>query len=427
MRKKTTTAVIIALSILLAFFVLVGWLACRQTHEAPLPEQTPDISEPTVLPTPEVIEASGIRILLESTELTVGSRFWPEVIIQPYNATDKSFELYSDNERVVRQQGNSWVAAGLGMANLIATAPNGIMTTVVITVTNPDLESLSFPYNEITMHLEDELDAVIVQRPVNAVGSDQIRFTSDNERIATVSDEGKITAVGVGTTTITASVGDVRTELRVTVIVPVRSIIVSMSREVFRVGELAEYRIQVEPENATNASVSVSFSGARVTPSGANMFLCEEAGEVTITFTAGSGDPVEITIVVLDLEVLADEVFRLTNRERANAGLPNLLRSPQLTPVALLRAGEIIIRLDEDHKRPDGRDFHTILDDYNIDYMFAGENLAAGQTSPAEVVRAWMDSRSHRETMLNPDYSFLGVGVAMDHNGRLYWVQMFID
>ena len=427
MRKKTVTVIIITLSILLTFFVLVGWLACRQTRETQLPEQTPDITEPTPLPTPELIEASSIRILLESTEMTIGSRFWPEVIIQPYNAADKSYELYSDDERVVRQQGNSWVAAGLGTANLIATASNGIMTSVVVTVTNPDLESLSFPSNEITMHLEDYLDAVIVQRPVNTVESDQIRFISDNEQIATVSDEGRITAVGIGTTTIIASVGDIRAELRVTVIVPVRSIVVSMNREVFRIGELAEYRIQVEPENATNPSVSVGFSGARVTPSGANMFLCEEAGEVTITFTAGSGDPIEITIVVHDLEVLADDVFRLTNRERTNAGLPNLQSSPQLSPVALFRAGEIIIRLDEDHRRPDGRDFYTILDDYVVDYVLAGENLAAGQTSPAEVVRAWMDSRSHRDTILNPDYRFLGVGVTMDHNGRLYWVQMFTD
>jgi uncharacterized protein YkwD len=359
--------------------------------------------------------------------MTIGSRFWPEVIIQPYNATDKSYELYSDDERVVRQQGNSWVAADVGTANLIAIAPNGITTSVVVTVTNPDLESLMFPYNEITMHLEDNLDAVIVQRPANAVESDQIIFLSDNERVATVSDTGRITAVGPGTTIITASAGDIRAELRVTVIVPVRSITVSINREVFRVGETAEYRIRVEPEDATNASVSVSFSGARVTPSGENMFLCEEAGEVTITFTAGSGDPVEITIVVHDLEVLADEVYRLTNRERSNAGLPYLQRSQQLTPVALLRAGEIIIRLDEDHRRPDGRAFYTILDDYDIDYMLAGENLAAGQASPAEVVRAWMDSRGHREAMLNPDYSVLGVGVAMDHSGRIYWVQIFTD
>jgi len=427
MNRKTLRALTITLSILLAFFVLVGWFACRSTPVPPPPELTPPVVvDPTPAPTPDIIEVTGIRILLENDEMPVFSRFWPEVIIQPHNATDKHYQLRSDDERVIRQQGNSWIASAVGTANLTATASNGMTATLKVTVTAPELESLAFTVDDITLNLDDHFDTVVVQIPPETVEDDQIRFVSGNERIATVSAEGRITATGVGTTTVTAISGDVRAEMKVTVVVPVSRIIVTIDRDVYRVGETAVFHIQVEPENASNASVAVSFSGARVThTTGSNSFVCNEAGEVIITFSAGSGDPLEVKIVVHDLEVLSDEVFRLTNLERANAGLPVLGRLPDLTNIAQLRAGEIIILFS--HTRPDGREFETIFGDYNVEYFFAGENLAAGQKNPAEAVRDWMNSPGHRRNLLNIDFGNVGIGVTMDNNGRLYWVQMFMD
>jgi len=427
MKKSTLRIILITLTILLAFFVLVGWLVCSQSPDPFLPEQTPEIVVPTPTPTPAVIEVESIRIIVENTIMPLGSRFWPEVIIQPYNAADKSYELKSDNELIVRPQGNSWIAAGLGTTNLVATTPCGITATVTVMVTTPELVGLSFQTDEVTMLLEDHLDPVLILMPDNASIENHLRFASDDERIVRVSNEGRITAVGAGTTTVTATVGDIRAELRVTVIIPVRSITIRIDREIYRIGEQVEYGIRVEPENASNSSVSVSYSGARVTSTGTNTFTVEEAGEVTITFSAEGINPATVTIVVVDLEVLANEVFSLTNQERTNAGLPALLRLYTLAQVADLRAGEIIVRLTEDHRRPDGRPWHTILDDYGIDRIGAGENLAAGQKSPAEVVKAWMDSEGHRENILHEEFEYLGIGVTMDHTGRLYWVQLFLN
>ena len=427
MRKKTLRIILITISILLAFFVAAGLFVCQQSIMPRPPEPPPEIVEPTPEPTPEDIEVVGLRVLLENEEIIVGTRFWPEVIIQPYNATDKSYELRSDNELVVRKQGNNWVAAGIGKANLIATTANGITASVEVTVTSPELQSMSFPYEEITMQLEDQIDAILELAPRGVNVDGHIKYTSANERVATVSSEGRITAVGIGNTTITAMVGSITADLKVTVVVPVRSIQVIMERRIYSLGEQAEFRIQLEPENASNASVAVSFSGAQVTSIGPNTFTCDEAGEVKITFTAESGSSTEITIVVHDLVVLAEDVFRLTNLERINAGRSALGRLTALSEVAQLRAGEIIIRLDQDHRRPDGREFFTILDDYGVERMFEGENLAAGQRSPADVVREWMESPGHRRNIVNEDFTYLGVGVTMDHTGRIYWVQLFID
>jgi uncharacterized protein YkwD len=54
-----------------------------------------------------------------------------------------------------------------------------------------------------------------------------------------------------------------------------------------------------------------------------------------------------------------------------------------------------------------------------------GENIAYGQSSPASVMDAWMNSSGHRANILNSGYRSMGVGVVPDRGGRLMWVQCF--
>lgn len=76
------------------------------------------------------------------------------------------------------------------------------------------------------------------------------------------------------------------------------------------------------------------------------------------------------------------------------------------------------------HFRPDGTRCHTVLDDLNIDFTFAGENIAYGQDTPAEVMNDWMESESHRKNILNSRYEEIGVA-CYKQNGIYYWVQVF--
>ena len=54
-----------------------------------------------------------------------------------------------------------------------------------------------------------------------------------------------------------------------------------------------------------------------------------------------------------------------------------------------------------------------------------GENVALGQSSAAEALDGWMHSRGHRSNILNPDFTELGTGYAIDSAGRPYYVQVF--
>jgi len=119
----------------------------------------------------------------------------------------------------------------------------------------------------------------------------------------------------------------------------------------------------------------------------------------------------------------ASQVVAICNEYRAANGLSPLTEDGTLDSKALVRAGEIITNFD--HVRPDGSSCFSILDDYS--WTACGENIAAGQTTPREVVNAWMNSEGHRANILNPSFNKIGVGYTTGGPYGSYWVQIFTD
>ncbi|MBQ4096515.1 MAG: SH3 domain-containing protein [Oscillospiraceae bacterium] len=126
-----------------------------------------------------------------------------------------------------------------------------------------------------------------------------------------------------------------------------------------------------------------------------------------------------------------NEVLRLTNEFRAENGVAPLTLDVNLTAVSMLRANELTEVFS--HTRPDGSSCYTAFDaagfSLGTKYFARGENIAAGQATPEEVVEAWKNStQGHREAMLNSKYTKLGVGYVYDSSDpyKHYWVQSFI-
>ena len=118
----------------------------------------------------------------------------------------------------------------------------------------------------------------------------------------------------------------------------------------------------------------------------------------------------------------AEEVLKLVNIERRRVGLKSLKLSGSLNQSAAIRAREIQKKFS--HTRPNGSKCFTAI---KISYRSAGENIAAGQISPKQVVEGWMNSKGHRENILNRDFQYLGVGYYNNPNADYehYWVQLF--
>ena len=117
------------------------------------------------------------------------------------------------------------------------------------------------------------------------------------------------------------------------------------------------------------------------------------------------------------------EVVRLVNAERAKYGLAALTQDDGAQNVAHVRAKEIVQSFS--HTRSDGRSCFTAASDLGVTYRSAGENIAYGYATPAQVVNGWMNSEGHRKNILSASYTKIGVG-SYSANGVMYWSQFFI-
>lgn len=122
----------------------------------------------------------------------------------------------------------------------------------------------------------------------------------------------------------------------------------------------------------------------------------------------------------------ADKVIELVNTERAKEGLSPLTKDTTLTNLSNIRSKEAAALFS--HQRPDGTSWSTVLKQNNVSYTAAAENIAAGQNTPEVVVKEWMNSPSHRASIMNSEYNKIGVSCYVDQNApyRYYWEQLFI-
>ncbi len=123
---------------------------------------------------------------------------------------------------------------------------------------------------------------------------------------------------------------------------------------------------------------------------------------------------------------LENEVIRLTNIERAKIGLQPLMANWELSRVARYKSQDMVDNNYFSHTSPIYGSPFKMMKDFGLSYITAAENIAMGQRTPAEVVTAWMNSSGHRRNILNSSYNQIGVGLAINDQGRLYWTQQFI-
>ena len=117
------------------------------------------------------------------------------------------------------------------------------------------------------------------------------------------------------------------------------------------------------------------------------------------------------------------EVLRLVNIERAKAGVAAMVLDPGLNSLSSMWS---------DWMATTG-EFGHLPTKYGWSLWGAvgaggltGENVAAGYSTPAEVVAGWMNSSGHRQNILNPSFTMMGLGCSESDIGYgIYWTQQF--
>lgn len=117
------------------------------------------------------------------------------------------------------------------------------------------------------------------------------------------------------------------------------------------------------------------------------------------------------------------KVVELTNAERQKQGLKPLVLDEALSKVAREKSLDMQRNKYFSHTSPTYGSPFDMMKKFGISFRTAGENIAMGQRTPEEVVNAWMNSSGHRQNILNPNFTHIGVGYVENGN---YWTQMFI-
>lgn len=111
----------------------------------------------------------------------------------------------------------------------------------------------------------------------------------------------------------------------------------------------------------------------------------------------------------------AVDVLRLVNTERRRHGRPGLRANRRLARAAHFRAADMAARHYFAHNG-----WLAAIKRFGYRWRSVGENIATGQSTPAEVVNDWMNSPEHRANILSPKFTELGVARVED-----IWVQSF--
>ncbi|MEV2253545.1 sigma-70 family RNA polymerase sigma factor [Streptomyces sp. NPDC050147] len=118
------------------------------------------------------------------------------------------------------------------------------------------------------------------------------------------------------------------------------------------------------------------------------------------------------------------EVTRLANAERAKSGCGPLTLNSKLNDAAQGHSDDMAERDFFDHTNPDGKDPGDRTTAAGYKWTTYGENIAAGQRTPAAVMDSWMNSSGHRANILNCSFKEIGVGYRQGGGGP-WWTQNF--
>ncbi|RKD25594.1 hypothetical protein BEP19_01215 [Ammoniphilus oxalaticus] len=116
------------------------------------------------------------------------------------------------------------------------------------------------------------------------------------------------------------------------------------------------------------------------------------------------------------------QIFDLTNGTRARLGLPLLQWNEQAAEVARAHSADMRQGDFFDHvSATTGLDPFERLRQHGTTFRAAGENIAMGYMDAIETHHGWMNSLGHRENIIHPQFSTLGVGVV-----GIYSAQNFV-
>jgi uncharacterized protein YkwD len=145
------------------------------------------------------------------------------------------------------------------------------------------------------------------------------------------------------------------------------------------------------------------------------------------TPTAPSTTPTQPALDQSLSGVSAEEqvLFNLLNQERVKRGLQPLRLNATLTNLARVKAKDMADNNYFSHTSPTYGKASNMVRNAGVSFWIVGENIAI-TSSAARANTLFMGSSVHRTTMLNKNYSEVGIGMFRKANGSLYVTEIFM-
>lgn len=254
----------------------------------------------------KTVKLTSIKIIADKTVVYVGSTLELNVITYPTDATDKSITWSSSNDSVATVSNNG-VVTGIksGSVTITATSSNGKESTIKIAVLDAkdEISSIRINTNGTSLKIGDSITLVATISP--SYSKDQsVTWSSSDSSVATVTNDGVVTAKKLGTAIITAtSSNGKQSKCTIKVVersVEITSLKLTKSTAEVRAGEKVELNTIITPNNATNQKITWTSSDPSVATVSYGTVTTLKAGTVTITATSNNGKTATCTITVLE-------------------------------------------------------------------------------------------------------------------------------
>lgn len=195
------------------------------------------------------LQSISFNGVADEATINLGATETLQVVYNPEDTTDdKTVTWNSTNPNAVTVDNGVVTAVGEGSSTVTATVGEKV-ATINYTVRIP-LESITINGDE-TLSKNEEKTLTVTYNPTNTTDNKTVDWESSNPEIVSIDSTGKITGKKGGTAKITATVGNVKAEKEVKVVVPIESVSLSGDDSILK-GETKRLTATINPEDTTD-------------------------------------------------------------------------------------------------------------------------------------------------------------------------------
>lgn len=270
----------------------------------------------------QVIAVTGVTLTPDKATLNVGETQELTAVVAPSNATNKTVTWASSDPAVATVKDGVVTAVGKGTATITVTTEDGNHTAACTITVKLPVSKVTLNETSTALVVGSTKQLIATVEPANADDS-TVTWKSGDTNVATVDQNGNVTAVGVGSTTITATAGGKSATCTVIVTakpVPIQGIALA-DAEVF-VGYTVQFAPVFSPADTTERDVKWSSSDTKIATVDANGRVTGVAeGKVTITVTSTANPAITASCTVTVTKNLSDDLASIIGA-LGNGSLP---------------------------------------------------------------------------------------------------------